>query len=70
MAPPANQRTRHRKRADAATIDHVVPRAHGGAEDWRNEVAACRSCNAAKADQSPDGDALRRLARLKEPQPA
>ena len=65
MAPPLTQRLRHRKRADAATIDHVVPRALGGAAEWPNEVAACRACNAAKADAAPAADDLDRLARLK-----
>jgi 5-methylcytosine-specific restriction endonuclease McrA len=37
------------RRAD--TIDHVVPRSRGGAHDWDNCVAACRSCNSRKADR-------------------
>ena len=37
------------KRAD--TIDHVVPRSRGGAHSWDNCVAACRGCNARKADR-------------------
>ncbi|MFP5072086.1 HNH endonuclease [Pseudonocardia nantongensis] len=37
------------KRAD--TIDHVVPRSRGGAHSWENCVAACRACNARKADR-------------------
>lgn len=37
------------KRAD--TIDHVVPRSRGGAHSWENCVAACRGCNARKADR-------------------
>jgi 5-methylcytosine-specific restriction endonuclease McrA len=27
------------------TIDHVVPRSHGGGTNWRNCVAACSPCN-------------------------
>jgi 5-methylcytosine-specific restriction endonuclease McrA len=37
------------KRAD--TIDHVVPRSRGGTHSWENCVAACRTCNARKADR-------------------
>lgn len=38
-----------RGRADCrATLDHVVPRALGGADSERNTVAACEACNAAK----------------------
>lgn len=31
-----------------ATVDHVVPRAGGGANDAANRVMACRACNGAK----------------------
>lgn len=40
------------KRAD--TIDHVIPRSRGGAHSWENCVAACRACNARKADRLID----------------
>lgn len=33
--PPANQ----------LTLDHVVPRIHGGKTNWTNIVAACKRCN-------------------------
>lgn len=66
MAAPLTQRLRHRKRADAATIDHVMPLSLGGAADWPNEVAACRACNDAKADALPSSHDLERLQRLKE----
>lgn len=33
--PPASQ----------LTLDHVVPRVHGGKTNWTNIVAACKSCN-------------------------
>lgn len=65
MAAPLTQRVRHRKRQDAATIDHVVPRAHGGATEWPNEVAACRACNAAKGDCPPSELDIQKLRQLK-----
>lgn len=65
MPDPLTQRARHRKRADSATIDHVWPRTLGGMEAWCNEVAACRACNAAKADRLPLTMELWRLAWLK-----
>ena len=37
-----------------ATIDHVVARARGGDDVEGNTVAACASCNTAKADMSRD----------------
>lgn len=65
MPAPVSQRLRHRKRPESATIEHVQPRALGGAETWSNEVAACRACNSAKANRAPTEDELARLAELK-----
>ncbi|CAA7616053.1 conserved hypothetical protein [Magnetospirillum sp. UT-4] len=65
MPSPAGQRLRHRKRADAATIDHVMPLSKGGGDDHGNCVATCRACNAAKADRLPTAAELDRLAVLK-----
>lgn len=31
------------------TLDHVVPRLHGGKTNWTNVVVACPSCNSEKA---------------------
>jgi 5-methylcytosine-specific restriction endonuclease McrA len=46
----------------ADSIDHVVPRSRGGLQVWENLVAACRPCNIAKRDRTPD-EAGMRLAR-------
>jgi 5-methylcytosine-specific restriction endonuclease McrA len=35
----------------ADTIDHVVPRARGGRNEWTNVVAACSHCNHRKGDR-------------------
>jgi len=35
------------------TIDHVVPRSHGGVSSWENCVLACVRCNAKKANRTP-----------------
>lgn len=40
-------------KSDDLTIDHVVPRAHGGETTWENCVLACTSCNHRKADRTP-----------------
>ena len=65
MPDPLLQRPRHRKRLDAATIEHVLPRTLGGCESWINEVAACRACNADKADRQPRPVEVWRLMWLK-----
>jgi len=33
------------------TIDHVIPRSHGGKTTWDNCVAACNDCNLAKGNK-------------------
>ena len=45
--------------AEEITIDHVVPRAQGGASSWTNCVAACIRCNARKADRTPETAGMR-----------
>ena len=44
------------------TIDHIVPRSQGGLTTWENCVLACVSCNARKANRTPEqaGMKLRR----------
>lgn len=37
------------------TCDHVMPQSKGGPHEWDNVVAACKVCNAAKADAMPKG---------------
>lgn len=36
------------------TIDHVVPRSHGGVSTWENCALACVPCNARKANRTPE----------------
>ncbi len=33
------------------TIDHIVPKRHGGGMQWDNLVACCRRCNTRKGDK-------------------
>lgn len=35
----------------ATTIDHIIPRKHGGLSTYENCVAACTRCNSKKADK-------------------
>jgi 5-methylcytosine-specific restriction endonuclease McrA len=37
----------------ATTVDHILPRARGGKNTWKNTVAACDSCNQRKANRTP-----------------
>lgn len=36
------------------TKDHVIPRSRGGANTPENIVWACRNCNSAKGDRTPE----------------
>ena len=36
---------------DNLTIDHVIPRSHGGITVWTNCVIACKHCNIAKGNK-------------------
>ncbi len=42
-----------RPKGDELTIDHVLPRSHGGMSTWDNCVLACVECNTRKADRTP-----------------
>lgn len=50
----------------ADSIDHVMPRSRGGAHTWDNVAAACRPCNLAKRDRTPE-EAGMLLARAPRP---
>ena len=54
----------------ATTVDHVVPRSHGGGDTWLNTVAACAPDNHRKADRTPEQAGMRLLAQPFEPTPA
>ncbi len=45
------------------TVDHVIPRARDGANNWTNVVASCRCCNMKKGDRTPRQAGMR-LARI------
>lgn len=36
---------------DHPTIDHVIPKSHGGKNNMDNYVLACKSCNSKKCDR-------------------
>lgn len=35
------------------TLDHVVPRSHGGLSTWENIVCSCQACNRRKGGRTP-----------------
>lgn len=36
------------------TVDHIIPKARGGADVWENLVAACLKCNNKKGNRTPE----------------
>lgn len=48
------------------TLDHVVPKAHGGSDGLSNRVLACAPCNADKGDRMPTAEELSALEALNE----
>ena len=54
----------------ATTVDHVVPRSHGGADTWLNTVASCAEDNHRKADRTPEQAGMPLLHEPFEPTPA
>lgn len=45
--------TQH-KIAENLTCDHVIPTSRGGSNEWTNCVTACKRCNHAKNDRTPE----------------
>jgi 5-methylcytosine-specific restriction endonuclease McrA len=50
------------------TIDHVVPRAQGGATGWANCVLACASCNRRKGGRTPEEAGMSLIAKPARPE--
>jgi 5-methylcytosine-specific restriction endonuclease McrA len=51
----------------ADSIDHIVPRSRGGRDVWDNLAAACRPCNSAKRDRTPDEAGMRLIRPCRPP---
>lgn len=49
------------------SMDHVLPRAQGGKTTWTNIVVACTSCNARKADRTPEQAGMKLLKQPMKP---
>ncbi len=49
------------------TIDHVVPRRHGGPTVWENLVCSCRRCNMKKGDKMLTQTAMKLIRQPKRP---
>lgn len=61
------QYCKERKPTKDLTFDHVLPRAQGGKTNWTNIVTACRPCNSAKEDKTPEQAKMKLLRKPVEP---
>ena len=52
----------HQKPRSELTRDHVMPTSRGGKDRWENVVAACKRCNWAKDNQTPEESGMPLLA--------
>jgi 5-methylcytosine-specific restriction endonuclease McrA len=72
--PPLNNKTLFRRDASLClycaghfptrdlTRDHVRPLSHGGTDEWRNCVTACRRCNNHKGGRTPEQAGMQLIA--------
>ena len=51
------------------TIDHVIPKRHGGDHTWRNIVTACAPCNLRKGGKLPVRARMQLMRQPFEPRP-
>lgn len=49
------------------SLDHVIPRSHGGATTWENIVCACHRCNVRKGGRTPAQASLRLIRHPEKP---
>lgn len=49
------------------TIDHVIPKRHGGGMAWENLVACCRKCNTKKGDKPAEKMGMKLLKTPRRP---
>lgn len=47
----------------ALEVEHIVPRAQGGKNNWLNVTTACRTCNARKRDRTPEQAGMKLLSK-------
>lgn len=53
----------------SATIDHIHPASRGGRTSWMNCVTACKSCNGAKKNRTPEEADMSLLTLPRQPNP-
>jgi len=54
-----NHRCQYCGSVTSLTIDHVIPKSHGGEDTWENLVTACVKCNNRKGDKTLEDSGLK-----------
>ena len=49
------------------TVDHIVPRSHGGSDTWENLVCACSDCNNEKGNRTLHEAGMELIKKPKKP---
>lgn len=62
------QRDRHTcqycgEKPPALEVEHIIPKARGGKNNWLNVTTACRTCNARKRDRTPEEAGMKLLSK-------
>lgn len=55
------------KQTRELTLDHVIPRQHGGGHIWENVVSACKGCNRRKGGRTPEEAGMKLLRHPRTP---
>ncbi|TWT83355.1 HNH endonuclease [Planctomycetes bacterium CA13] len=53
--------------ANKLSLDHVIPRSHGGPTTWENIVCCCLRCNSRKGGRTPQQARMQLLTRPSKP---
>lgn len=48
---------------EATTVEHILPRYHGGETTWENTVAACLRCNGRKGSRTLEKSGMKLLSK-------
>ncbi len=56
-------------KAHSMTVDHIIPKVHGGKDTWENLITACIHCNNKKGDQSPEDAGMALRTKPRKPNP-
>lgn len=57
----------HKRPVSQLSLDHVIPRSHGGNTTWENIVCSCMPCNSKKGGRTPSQAGMKLLTVPRKP---